>query len=80
MCACFYRDKVEGPQSIIKSQRHGVLGSDCSKNFMGRREKKREGETEKKRKLTFKNTVRRRETVRDERGVMEDGTVGDGLN
>lgn len=49
MCACFYRDRVEGPQSIIKSQRHRVLGSDCSKNFMGRRE-------EKKGKLTFKNT------------------------
>lgn len=42
MCACFYRDRVEGPQSIIKSQSQGVLGIDCSKNFMGRREEKKE--------------------------------------
>lgn len=42
MCAFFYRDRVEGPQSIIKSQRHRVLGSDCSKNFMGRRGEKKE--------------------------------------
>lgn len=47
VCACFYRERVEGPQSIIKSQRHRVLGSDCSKNFMGRMKKKKsEGERE----------------------------------
>lgn len=60
------------------------MGSDCSKNFMARR-KEREGEggrngAKRKGKLTFKNTVRRRETVRDERGVMEEWIVGDGLN
>lgn len=60
LCACFYRESVEGPQSIIKSQRHRVLGSDCSKNFMGRLKKRgREGDSKKiKRKLTFKNRVR----------------------
>ena len=57
MCACFYRDRVEGPQSIIKSQRHRVLGSDCSKNFIGRREREKRGggrerETEKKKRKT----------------------------
>lgn len=49
------------------------------------RRKEREGEggrngAKRKGKLTFKNTVRRRETVRDERGVMEEWIVGDGLN
>lgn len=75
MCACFYRDI--GPQSIIKNQRHRVLGSDCSKNFMVRgNKKKKDGGRNKKRneKLTFKNTrVRQREMLKDERGVMEDG-------
>lgn len=42
MCACFYRDRVEGPESIIKSQRHRVLGSDCGKNFMVRKGKKKQ--------------------------------------
>ncbi len=74
MCGCFYRDRVEGPQSIIKSQRQRVLGSDCSKNFTGRRKKKN------KTKVTFKNRARKRETVRDDRGVMQDEVVGDILN
>lgn len=53
LCACFYRESVEGPQSIIKSQRHRVLGSDCSKNFMGRLKKKRErGRQQKNKKKT----------------------------
>lgn len=81
--ACFQGEKVEGQQSIIKNKRHRVLGNDCSKNFMGRVFKKKQKEKkgqEVKRKLTFKNWVRQREMVRDDRGVVEDGIVGDRLN
>lgn len=70
MCGCFNRDRVKGPHSLIKSQKHRVIGSDLSKNFIERR-------GEKKTKMIFKNRVRKRETMRDDRGVTEYEIVED---
>lgn len=64
----FYREKAKGPQSIIKVGDKESLSVTAAKTLWFEGKNTEGGEKMKKKaKLTFKNKVRRRETVRDER-------------
>lgn len=78
MCSYLCRDRVKGSTSIIKSKSQKVLGSSRCKKFMCRGRLGNRRSEGKKDVVTFKN--KKREKVRVERDVMENGIARRTLN